>query len=308
MAIYVFGSIAYDRIMNFDGKFADHILPDKIHMLNVCFFIERLEEKLGGTAGNIAHSLALLGEKPTVLSTVGKDFDRYKKVMEEQNLPLDGIRVVDDLFTASAHITTDQSDNQITGFHPGAMIHPCNYEFPTLSKENDIAIISPGNKDDMMNLPKYFRENGIRYIFDPGQQITIFSGEEMLECIEGAHMLVSNDYELELIKSATGLSKEQLLEKCDYIITTLAENGSRIDNGSPIEVGIAKPTDVVDPTGCGDAFRAGLLKGIVDGKSVEESAKLGAVCASYCVEKYGTREHSFTQDEFEARFAEAFSA
>ena len=306
MAIYVFGSIAYDRIMNFDGKFADHILPDKIHMLNVCFFIERLEEKFGGTAGNIAHSLALLGEKPVVLSTVGKDFGRYKEVMEQQDLPLDGIRVVDDLFTASAHITTDQGDNQITGFHPGAMIHPCNYEFPTLSKENDIAIISPGNKDDMMNLPKYFREQGIRYIFDPGQQITIFSGEEMLECIEGAHMLVSNDYELELIKNATGLSKEQLLEKCDYIITTLAENGSRIDNGKPIEVGIAKPTEVLDPTGCGDAFRAGLLKGIMDGKSVEESAKLGAVAASFCVEKYGTREHTFTQDEFNKRFSEAF--
>lgn len=305
MAIYVFGSIAYDRIMNFDGKFADHIIPDKIHMLNVCFFIERLEEKLGGTAGNIAHTLALLDEKPIVLATVGKDFDRYEKAMADQNLPLEGIRVVDDLFTASAHITTDQNDNQITGFHPGAMIHSCEYEFKNISKD-DIAIVSPGNKDDMINLPKFFRENGIKYIFDPGQQITIFSGEELIECIEGAHMLVSNDYELELIKNATGLSKEELLQKCDYIITTLAENGSRIDNGSPIEVGIAKPATVADPTGCGDAFRAGLIKGILEGKSVDEAAKLGAVCASYCVEHYGTREHNFTQEEFAARYAEAF--
>ena len=307
MSIYVFGSVAYDRIMNFDGLFADHILPDKIHMLNVCFFIERLEEKLGGTAGNIAHSLALLGEKPIILSTVGKDFDRYEKVLKKQGLPLEGIRVMDEFFTPSAHITTDQSDNQITGFHPGAMMHPCQYDFSHIDPENDIAIISPGNKEDMMNLPKFFRENGIKYIFDPGQQITIFSGEEMLECIEGAHMLVSNDYELELIKNATGLSKEDLLKKCDYVITTLAENGSRIDNGAPVEIGVATPVEVADPTGCGDAFRAGLIKGMIDGKSIEEAAKLGAVAASFCVEKYGTREHSFTQEEFDARYAEAFS-
>ncbi|UZP68687.1 carbohydrate kinase family protein [Desulfovibrio mangrovi] len=306
MAIYISGSIAYDRIMNFPGKFSDHILPDKIHILNVCFLIDRLEEKRGGTAGNIAYTLSLLGEKPLVLSAVGKDFDRYEEAMRAAGLPLDGIRKFDDLFTAGAYITTDQNDNQITGFNPGAMINRCGYEFPTLDPAKDIALISPGNKDDMIELPRAYRAAGVRYIFDPGQQIPVFNAEEMLECITGAHMLVTNDYELEMIMKTTGCTKAQLLEKCDYIITTFSEKGSRIDNGAPIEVGIAKADKVQDPTGAGDAFRAGLIKGIIDGKTVEEAARMGAVCASYCVEHYGTQEHCFTMDAFNARYAAAF--
>ncbi len=306
MSIYISGSIAYDRIMNFPGKFSDHILPDKIHILNVCFLIDRLEEKRGGTAGNIAYTLSMLGEKPLVLSAVGKDFDRYEDAMKAAGLPLDGIRKFDDLFTAGAYITTDQDDNQITGFNPGAMINRCGYDFPALDAEKDIALISPGNKDDMIELPRAYRKAGVRYIFDPGQQIPVFNKEEMLECITGAYMLVTNDYELEMIMKTTGCTKAQLLEKCTYIITTLGENGCRIDNGSPVEVGIAKAEKVQDPTGAGDAFRAGLIKGLLQGTSVEEAARMGAVCASYCVEQYGTQEHAFTMDAFNARYAAAF--
>jgi len=306
MSIYISGSIAYDRIMNFPGKFSDHILPDKIHILNVCFLIDRLEEKRGGTAGNIAYSLSLLGEKPIILSAAGKDFDRYEEALLKAGLPLEGIKKFDDLFTASAYITTDQNDNQITGFNPGAMTNRCGYEFKHLDPAKDIALVSPGNKDDMIELPRAYRAAGIRYIFDPGQQIPVFNAEEMLECITGAYMLVTNDYELEMIMNTTGCTKAQLLEKCDYIITTLGENGSRIDNGSPVQVGIAQPEVVQDPTGAGDAFRAGLIKGIVDGKSIEEAARMGAVCASYCIEHYGTQEHVFTQESFAARHSAAF--
>lgn len=306
MSIYISGSIAYDRIMNFPGKFSDHILPDKIHILNVCFLIDRLEEKRGGTAGNIAYTLSLLGEKPMVLCAVGKDFDRYEEAMKKAGLPLDGVKKCDDLFTAGAYITTDQNDNQITGFNPGAMVNRCGYQFPVLDPVKDIALISPGNKDDMIELPRAYRAAGVKYIFDPGQQIPVFSAEEMLECITGAYMLVTNDYELEMIMKNTGCTKEQLLEKCSYIITTLGEKGSRIDNGAPVEVGIAKAEKVQDPTGAGDAFRAGLIKGLLEGKSIEDAARMGAVCSSFCIEHYGTQEHAFTMSDFNARYAVAF--
>ncbi|MFV0421823.1 carbohydrate kinase family protein [Oleidesulfovibrio sp.] len=308
MSIYISGSLAYDRIMNFPGKFSDHILPDKIHILNVCFLIDRLEEKRGGTAGNIAYTLALLGEKPKILATVGKDFDRYEEALSKLDLPMDGIRRMEDQFTAGAYITTDQSDNQITGFNPAAMSHPCDYEFNGASPADDIAIVSPGNVDDMVELPRKFREMGMRYIFDPGQQITALTGEKMLECINGAHMLVTNDYELEMIMKATGRTKAELLNMTNYIITTLGEQGSRIDNGEPVMVGVAAAKEVLDPTGAGDAYRAGLLKGLTDGLDVAEAAKLGATCASFCIEHYGTQEHNFTAEEFKTRYDAAFGA
>lgn len=306
MSIYVSGSLAYDRIMNFPGKFSDHILPDKIHILNVCFLIDRLEEKRGGTAGNIAYSLALLGEKPVILSSVGKDFDRYEQVLRDLGLPLSGIRRCEDMFTAGAYITTDQTDNQITGFNPAAMTIPCGYTFAEATPADDIAIVSPGNLDDMIALPALYREKGIRYIFDPGQQITALTGEKMLEAITGAHMLVTNDYELELIMKSTGRTKAELLERTGHIITTLGENGSRIDNGAPVMVPAAKAARVLDPTGAGDAYRAGLLKGLVDGLDVVQAARLGATCASFCVEEYGTQEHTFTPEAFRARHQATF--
>lgn len=308
MQMYISGSMAFDRIMTFPGKFADHILPDKIHILNVCFLVDGMDEKFGGTAGNIAYTLSLLGEKPTVLSCVGKDFDRYADWMKRHGLTMDGIRTVDEEFTAGAYITTDKSDNQITGFNPGAMKYACGYDFGGVDAADSLAIVSPGNIDDMVNLPKYYKDKGIRYIFDPGQQIPVFTPEQMLECIDGSYMLFTNDYELQMIMNNTGKSREEIGRMTEIVVTTLGEKGSLIsNNGDTIEAGIARANVVADPTGAGDAFRAGFMKGLAEGDSLEECARLGAVCSSFCVEKKGTQEHAFTTDQFEERYRANFA-
>jgi adenosine kinase len=307
MQLYISGSVALDRIMNFPGKFADHILPDKIHILNVCFLVDGLSEYFGGTAGNIAYNLALLGEKPTILACAGKDFDAYAKRLDALGLPTNGIRVVADQFTAGAYITTDQTDNQITGFNPGAMRERCGFAFPAAHQGKVMGIISPGNVDDMVELPAYFKKAGIPYIFDPGQQITALSGAQMAQAIEGSYALCTNDYELELVLKATGLSRAQILERTGALVTTLGEQGSVIARGdTETRVNPVKVDAALDPTGAGDAYRAGLLKGLTLGMELTEAAKLGSVCAAFCVEKKGTQEHAFTLAEFNARLSANF--
>jgi adenosine kinase len=300
--LYISGSLALDRIMNFPGKFADHILPDKIHILNVCFLVDGMSEYFGGTAGNIAYNLALLGEKPLILGCGGKDFSAYAERLKSFGLPLDGIRSVEDQFTAGAYITTDQSDNQITGFNPGAMRERCGYKFPEKHSGPVLAIISPGNVADMVELPAYFKQAGIPYIFDPGQQITALTGEQMTSAIDGSYALCTNDYELELVMKATGLSRPELLKRTGALVTTLGEHGSVIAmNGHETRVAPCGVDKALDPTGAGDAYRAGLLKGLCLGWSLADAAALGAVTAAYCVEKKGTQEHSFSLEEFNTR-------
>jgi adenosine kinase len=307
MRIYISGSLAFDRIMDFPGKFSDHILPDKIHILNVCFMVNGLAEKYGGTAGNIAYNLALLGERPIILATSGKDFGEYEEWLTKNALSLEGVRRVEDEPTACAYITTDQSDNQITGFNPGAMKHPSLYDFDRAPAGQALAIVSPGNLDDMKDYCRTYRERNIPYIFDPGQAIPAFSGDQMVEMLTGSMALVSNDYELEMIMKATSLDMDALLERTGAVVTTLGEQGSRVvrqDRETDIPPVQANPAK--DPTGAGDAFRAGLLKGLRQGKSLEESARLGSACAVYCVERYGTQEHAFTMDEFMERYRDHF--
>jgi len=307
MQLYISGSLALDRIMNFPGKFADHILPDKIHILNVCFLVDGLNEYFGGTGGNIAYNLALLGEKPLILAAAGKDFAPYAKRLQDLGLPLEGIRTVDDQFTAGAYITTDETDNQITGFNPGAMRERCGYQFPAEHADKVMAIISPGNVNDMIELPEYFKKAGIPYIFDPGQQITALTGEQMKSAIDGSYALCTNDYELELVMKATGLSRAELLSRTGALVTTLGDQGSVIAQGATeSRVPAVKVDKALDPTGAGDAYRAGLLKGLGLGKSLAEAAALGSVCAAFCVEKKGTQEHSFTLAEFNARLSAQF--
>lgn len=308
MNIYVFGSLAFDRIMSFPGKFADHILADKIHILNVCFVGNGLTERFGGTAGNIAYSLALLGEKPTILSSAGWDFDHYRKRLEDLGLSLDGIHMVKGELTANCHITTDMSDNQITCFNPGAMNETCRFDFDAVNVDEDIAIVSPGNLVDMVELPKKFKAMGMKYIFDPGQNITALAGEDMAASIDGSWALITNDYELEMIVKATGLTRDEIRSKTKNLITTLGEKGSIVyaEDGSVTEVPAAKLSAVVDPTGAGDAYRAGLLKGLAMGLSLDKAAYVGAACAKYSVEKLGTQEHQFTQDEFWAGYEDNF--
>lgn len=307
MRILVSGSLAFDRIMDFPEKFSDHILPDKIHILNVCFLVNGLKEQFGGTAGNIAYNLALLGERPLILSCAGKDFDSYEKWLTDLGLPLDGIRRIPDEFTAGAYITTDIADNQITGFNPGAMRHRCQYELDGTGSDEAVAIVAPGNLDDMLTLTRAYKERSIPYIFDPGQQIPVLSTESILEMLTGCKLFISNDYELEMVMRSTSKDKAGILEQAQGIITTMGERGAVVTlPEETVEISAARADRVLDPTGAGDAFRAGLIKGLALGKSVIEAAKMGVVCGSFSVECQGTQCHRFTMDDFWARYRAHF--
>ena len=299
MKILVSGSLAYDRIMDFPGKFVDHLLPDKLHILNVCFTVNGLTEKFGGTAGNIAYSLALLGESPLILATAGNDFARYQEWLDKLELPLDGIKLIDEVTTAGAYITTDMADNQITAFHLGAMGYRSDYDFPDVAPDDALAILAPGNLDDMLNYSRKYKELKVPYIFDPGQQLNVCPAGDLAEMITGAEILISNDYELEMIMQATGWDKAELLTKTANIITTLGENGSRVSSRDrEVEIPATKADRVLDPTGAGDAYRSGLIKGLVMGRDLADAAGIGATCASYAVEHHGTQEHKFTNEDF----------
>ncbi|MFO8084230.1 MAG: carbohydrate kinase family protein [Desulfobacterales bacterium] len=308
MEIYISGSLAYDRIMDFPGKFQDHILPEKIHIINVSFTVNGMKEKFGGTAGNIAYNLALLNEKPLIVASAGKDFEGYENWLRKHQLSLSGIRKIAEEFTACAYITTDEADNQITGFNPGAMKFPSLYDFNGSSPDTTIAIISPGCIEDMRTYSSIFKQRKIPYIFDPGQSIPALDSTDIMEMINGAQMLISNDYELEMIKKSTGWTKEDILQKTAVIVTTLGEHGSVITtDGNEIYIPAAKADRLHEPTGAGDAYRAGLIKGLVMKKSLPESAQMGSTCASYAVEKHGTQEHHFSMDEFWKRYRKNFS-
>lgn len=307
MQIFISGSLAYDRIMDFPGKFSDHILADKIHILNVCFVVNGLNERFGGTAGNIAYSLALLGERPLILAAAGNDFDKYEAWLRQHNLPLEGIRRIPKELTAGAYITTDMADNQITGFNPGAMKYPSLYSFDGSDPQEKLAIVAPGNTEDMVAYSRSYKQHHIPYIFDPGQQITSLSAEELVEMVTGSKVLICNDYELEMIIQKTGLEKDELLKRTEAIISTFGENGSLIiTRQEEIKIIAAKASEVLDPTGAGDAYRAGLIKGLVLGQNLVNAARMGATCSSYAVECQGTQEHKFTQEDFWGRHRDNF--
>lgn len=307
MDIVIAGSLAYDRIMDFPGSFADHILPDKIHILNVCFLVEGLREMFGGTGGNIAYTLKLLGESPVIAATAGHDFGKYQERLEAMGLATHGITLVEDEFTAGAYITTDKADNQITGFNPGAMKKPSHYDLSGLDPKDAMVIVSPTNVDDMKSYPARCKELGIPYIFDPGQQIPALSGEEMKAAIDGAFALVTNDYELEMILKATSLSKDAVKGMCRHVVTTLGGEGSIVyTEGTETGVPPVMVDEVKDPTGAGDAFRAGMLFGLAQGKPMAEACGLGSAAASFCVEQYGTQVHSFDAAAFKARYDSVF--
>lgn len=302
MRIYVSGSLAYDRIMNFGGRFSDHILPDKIHVLNVCFNVDGMQEKLGGTAGNIAYGLAQLGERPVLLACLGTDGQRYLDWLEQHGVDTGQVRCIDQEYTAGAFITTDQSDNQITGFNPGAMKHPCGCRVERMEPGNSLAIVAPGNLEDMTRLPAEFREHGIPFILDPGQSLNIWSGQQLAEAMEDARVLISNDYELELIRRLTGLSLAGILERVRAVVTTKGEQGSVVFRGQRrVDVPISPARELRDPTGAGDAYRAGLIKGMALGLELAEACLWGAVLASYAVAHYGTQEYRVDRDDFNQR-------
>ena len=302
MKIIVSGSMAYDRIMDFPEYFSDHILPDKIHVLNVSFQVNGVTENFGGTAGNIAYALRLMGGSPLISATIGHDNRRYFKWLTGNDISIEGIKVIEDEFTAGAYITTDKADNQITGFNPGAMKLSSDLNFDPLNPDETLLIASPGNLDDMINYPRMCKEKGIKYIFDPGQALPALQADDLIEAITGCFILIVNDYEFDLILHKTKMTREAVFSLAEATIITLGEHGSQLHtNGDMVEVPPFKAKKVVDPTGCGDAYRGGLLSGLVAGKDLVESTRLGSALASFAVECYGTQDYSFTTEEFNER-------
>jgi adenosine kinase len=290
--------------MDFPGYFSEHILPEKIHMLSVTFQVNSIKEKFGGTAGNIAYALSLLGERPVIAAAIGHDYRRYFDWFAKNGIATDSIKIIEDEFTAGAYITTDKADNQITGFHPGAMKYSSALDFEKLNTKATIVTVSPGNLADMMNYPEICKAMGIDYIFDPGQALPVLDGEKLIRAIDGCRILMANDYEIELITTKTGLNKAALLKLARGVIVTQGEFGSLVSTlAEECHIPAVKPKQAVDPTGCGDAYRGGLLSGLVHGKSLQDSARMGSVCASFCVECYGTQDYRFSKEEFNQRLS-----
>ncbi|QWR77347.1 carbohydrate kinase family protein [Candidatus Magnetomonas plexicatena] len=308
MKLVISGSVAFDRIMDFPGKFSDHILSDKLNNINVCFMINTVKENFGGTAGNIAYTLSLLGETPILISQAGRDFEAYHYWLKSNNIPTEYIKIYRAELTAGAYITTDSSDNQITTFNPGAMKFPSTYDFDSLDPADTLAIIAPGNLDDMLNFSRVYKQKGIKYIFDPGQSLPAWNGESLIEMITGAYIFISNDYELNLTMEKTSKTLADLLTLCKTVITTKGEHGSSIHtlkDGSvnTEEIPIVKADKLSDPTGAGDAYRGGLLKGLAaDINYLKVACDMGAAAASFCVEASGPQNFKFTQEEFNKRF------
>jgi len=302
--IIVSGSLAYDRIMNFSDKFSDHILPDKIHNINVCFQVDGVTENFGGTAGNIAYALRLLGERPLISATIGHDYHNYFNWFDQHEIAKEGIKIVPDEFTAGAYITTDAGNNQITGFNPGAMKYSSELDVNLLSPEDDLLLVSPGNLSDMIHYPRLCKTKDINYIFDPGQSLPMLEAEDLRHVIENCLILTVNDYEFNMIQEKTKLSREELLQLPQSCIITLGELGSVIYSGGRTHrIPACKAAAVIDPTGAGDAFRGGLVSGLLHGKDIVDSARQGSAIASFAVESAGTQVYSCTLDEYRSRLA-----
>jgi len=306
MNIFISGSLAYDRIMDFPGHFADHILPDKIHVLNVCFNINGLVEKFGGTAGNIAYSLSALGEFPFIVATSGEDFSRYEKWLVQNNLPTDYIKAIQGVLTAGAYITTDLEDNQITAFNPGAMAYEA--DIPPVNGSN-LVFIGPGNKTDMMNFAQKARLATTPFFFDPGQSLNIWQGGELRKAVSGALCFISNDYELALFLQMTNWEMADLRKAVQVIITTRGSEGALIDiAGDRLLIPSVSIPNVLDPTGAGDAFRAGVLKARTMDLPWDVACQMGATVASFCIEHHGTQEHRFNWESFCQRYSSTYGA
>ncbi|MFA6475094.1 MAG: carbohydrate kinase family protein [Patescibacteria group bacterium] len=309
------GSIAFDRIMDFPGKFSDHILPNKIHNLNVSFGLDKLSIEFGGTAGNIAYTLSLFGEKPSIVGSVGHDFAPYKKHLIKHHINLRDIRVIPKETCATAHIITDQGDNQIAGFHFGAISYPA-VSAQIVTKQTKLGIIAAGNLADMMKLSEQYRHNHVPFIVDPGQQLTWLTGAQLTYLLNGAHTLVVNDYELAVVQKklmsvetrhGVSLQNKSSLQNLTQLVVTKGEKGADwFVGGKRYVLPVAKPTRVLDPTGAGDAYRSGIILGILRQWSPEQAGRVAALCATYAIEQYGTQNHTFTKTQFKKRYYKNF--
>ena len=306
MSALICGSMAYDNIMVFPGRFKEHILPDQLHILNVAFLVPEMRKELGGCAGNIAYNLRLLGGEPLIMATAGQDFDAYRKHLAEQSLDERFITVVDDTLTAQAYITTDLDDNQITAFHPGAMDHSHVNRVPT-DAGIEIGMISPDGRQGMVEHAAQFVDAGIPFIFDPGQGLPMFDGDELKHFVDQATWVAVNDYEGQLLSERTGWSVEEIAGQVDALIVTRGGSGSTLYvEGKRMDIPSVTPEAILDPTGCGDAYRAGLLFGITRGLSWEDTGRLASVLGAEKIAHRGTQNHQFTKKTLAHRFEVAF--
>ena len=308
MHTLICGSLAFDTIMVFQDQFKNHILPDKIHALSVAFYVPEMRREFGGTAGNIAYNLQLLEGKPLMMATVGEDFVTYANWLKKNNLNTSHIKTVANSFTAQAFITTDLDDNQITAFHPGAMVE--SHQNSVKDAQNvTLAIIAPDGRDGMFAHAKECFDAGIPFLFDPGQGLPMFNGDELLHFIEMATYLAVNDYESQVIQDKTGLNLEQLAAKVSALIVTLGGQGSHIyADGQRFEIPCVKASNIVDPTGCGDAYRAGLLYGIANGWDWPTCGRLASTMGAIKIASRGGQNHKPTRAEIEAIYAQALVA
>ncbi len=307
MTILVTGSLALDHIMVFEDHFKNHILPDKIHMLNVSFFIPSMQRCFGGTAGNIAYNLKLLGEDPLVLGAVGSDFGPYAAWLDERGIRREGIKVLDDSLTAQAYITTDLSDNQICAFHAGAMNRAHEAELSSIGDGVSMATVSPNGKQAMQDYARQLRDRGIPAMIDPGQGLPLFEGPELLDLLDGAKVYIVNDYEWSLTLEKTGLDEDAIAERVEILVVTRGEHGAWVRSGSErLIIPTVEPTAVLDPTGCGDAFRAGFLVGLERGHSLEVAGRMGSVMGALNVAEHFTQSVEITPEQFAQRYEAAF--
>lgn len=305
MKTLICGSLAYDTIMVFQDQFKNHILPDQIHKLSVAFFVPDMRREFGGTAGNIAYNLQLLEGEPLMMATVGEDFTPYQKWLDQNKLVTDHIKTINGSFTAQAFITTDTDDNQITAFHPGAMMESHQNSVNDASGIS-LAIIAPDGRDGMFQHAKECFDAKIPFMFDPGQGLPMFNGEELMHFIEMATYLAVNDYEAQVLQEKTGLSLEQLAEKVDAMIVTLGGEGSHIyADGQRYEIPCVKTAEIVDPTGCGDAYRAGLLYGIVREWDWPTCGRLASTMGSIKIASRGGQNHAPTREAIENVYSRA---
>lgn len=306
MSALICGSMAYDTIMVFKGQFKEHILPDKIHMLNVSFLVPDMRRNFGGCAGNIAYNLKLLGGHGAPMATVGHDFAPYKEWLKQQGIELKYLLPVGNEFTAQAFITTDLNDNQITAFHPGAMMYAHTQSVPT-DGSITLGLISPDGRDGMLQHASEFAAAKIPFIFDPGQGLPMFNGEELLKFVDQATWVTVNEYEGQLLSERTGLTHEQLAQRVEALIVTHGAQGSVIfTQGQQIKIPCAVPAAVNDPTGCGDAYRAGLIYGLMNKLDWQVTGRIASLIGAIKIASHGPQNHRFTRGEFAAAYQQAF--
>lgn len=298
--------MAYDNIMVFPGRFKEHILADQLHILNVAFLVPEMRKEFGGCAGNIAYNLRLLGEQPTIMATVGEDFPVYADRLRSNKLEQGYISTIDGTLTAQAYITTDLDDNQITAFHPGAMDHSHRNTVP-VDAGITMGMVSPDGRQGMIEHAQQFADAGIPFIFDPGQGLPMFDGNDLKQFIDQATWVAVNDYEGQLLQERTGWSVAEISSHVDALIVTRGGSGSSIfADGQEHDIPAVKPTDILDPTGCGDAYRAGLVFGIARGLSWEDTGRLASIIGARKIARRGTQNHDMSLDDLQQEFTSAF--